>query len=124
MKLLIEFPMQIVITYHGISNLDETLDENISYLIGKYFYQNNIDFKMLSLNFIASKPNINDKLIRYEIELGVNKSEFQYDWILKELEMEGYEKGLTIKTPENEIIYADEYTADITFRRKLKKYNF
>lgn len=121
MKLIIEFPMLIAITYHGASNLDETLDENISYLIGKYFYQNNIDFKILVLDFIAPKPNINDTLIRYEVELGIHKSEFQYEWILKELEEEGLEKGLTIKTPENEIIYADEYTADIPCRRKLKK---
>lgn len=121
MKLLIEFPMNVVINYHGASNLDETLDENISYLIGKYFYENKIDFKILNLEFISPKPSINDEMIQYEVEIGMNKSEFEYKWILNELKDAEFEKGLTIKSSESGIIYADLYTADIQQRRKLKK---
>lgn len=121
MKLLIEFPVNIVTNYHGSSNLDETLDENISYLIGKYFYENQIDFKILELEFITPKPNTNDEMIQYIIELGINEKEFEYEWILNELKNAGFEKGLTIKSSENGIIYADQYTADIQQRRKIKK---
>ena len=122
MKLLIEFPLNVVTNYHGPSNLDETLDENISYLIGKYFYANKIDFKILELEFISPKPNTNDEMIQYLVELGINEKEFEYKWILNELKNAGFEKGLTIKSTENNIIYADQYTADIQQRRKIKKY--
>ena len=120
-KLFIEFPMHIVAHYHGASNLDETLDENISYLLGKYFYQNSIDFKILQLDFVDPQPNIHDKHIQYEIAVGVEKEVFNYEWILQELEREGFEKGLTIRNNNREIIFADQFSADIQWRRKLKK---
>ena len=113
--------MNVVCSYNGASNLDETLDDNISYLIGRYCYNNEIDFKILSLEFVEPEPNVNDELIRYKIEIGTNPIDFKTDWISKELEIENFEKGLTIKSDNDEILYADEHTADIEHRRKLKK---
>ena len=122
MKLILELPLLILSRYHGVSNLDETLDNNITYLIGKYFYDHDIKFKILNLDWVKPQPNINDELIRYEVEVGVIEHEFKSDWILKELENEGYEKGLTIKSEHGKVIYVDPYTADIQLRRKMKKY--
>jgi len=119
MKLIIEFPMNIVCSYNGASNLDETLDGNISYLIGKHCYDNKIYFKILNLVFVKPKPNVNDELIRYQVEIGLNPIDFNIDWIINELEIENFEKGLTIKSENNEILYADKYTADIQHRRGL-----
>ena len=113
--------MNIVCSYHGASNLDKTLDDNISYLIGKYCYTNKIDFKILNLDFIKPEPNVNDELIRYQLDIGMKLQDFKTDWILKELEIQNFEKGLTIKSENNQILYADEYTADIKYRRILKK---
>lgn len=113
--------MNIVCSYKGASNLDETLDNNISYLIGKHCCDNKIDFKILNLDFVKPEPNVNDELIRYQLEIGMNLTDFKTDWILKELEIENFEKGLTIKSENNDILYADEYTADIQYRRSLKK---
>ena len=112
--------MNIVCSYKGASNLDETLDDNISYLIGKYCYDNKIDLKILNLDFVKSVPNINDELIRSQIEIGINADDFNSNWILKELEVERFDKGLTIKSEKDEILYVDEYTADFKYRRKLK----
>ncbi len=113
--------MNIVCSYNGASNLDETLENNLSYLIGKHCYDNNIDFKILKLDFVKPEPNVNDELIRYQIEIGMSPIDFNTDWILNELEIENWEKGLTIKSENDEILHADEYTADIQYRRKLKK---
>lgn len=121
MKLIVEFPMSAVCSYNGASNLDETLNDNISYLIGKHCYDNKIAFKILNLDFVKPERNVNDELIRYQIEIGLDFTDFKTDWILKELEIENFEKGLTIKSDKNEILYADEYTADIQYRRSLKK---
>lgn len=120
-KLFIEFPMHIIVHYHEVSNLDETLDENISYLLGKYFYQNSIDFKILQLDFVDPQPNIHDEHIQYVIEVGIEEEAFKYEWILTELEREGFEKGLTIRNNNREIIFADQFSADIQWRRKFKK---
>ncbi len=113
--------MNIVCSYRGTSELDETLDDNISYLIGKHCYENEIDFKILNLDFVKPEPNVNDELVRYQIEIGLNPIDFKTEWILKELENENYENGLTIKSDNSEILYVDEYTADIQYRRKIKK---
>lgn len=113
--------MLVVIHYHGVDNIDVTLDDNISYLIGKYFYDNKMEFNILSLKIVKPKPNINDELIQYEVEIGVTKTEFRYEWILDEFKKTGFEKGLTIKSLENKIIYSDLFTADIQQKRKLKK---
>ena len=119
MKLTIEFPMHIVSAYHGKDNLDETMDENISYLIGKYCYDHQIDFKILSLDFIDAQPNVNDELVRYIVAIDTTSAPFKNEWILDELTKNGYEKGLTIKSEDGQILYADEYTADIQYRRTL-----
>ncbi len=121
MKLIVEFPMYVVCSYHGADELDVTLDDNISYLIGKYCYDNGIAFKILDLCFVAPEPNVHDELLRYHVELGVNSDEFKTDWMLKELEIENFEKGLTIRSENGEILYADEYSADIQVRRKIGK---
>ncbi len=113
--------MNIVCSYKGENSLDETLDDKISYLLGKYCYENKIDFKILNLDFVNPEPSVNDELVRYQIELGASSKDFNTDWILSELEMESFEKGLTIKSEHEEILYADEFTADIQFRRELKR---
>lgn len=122
-KLFIEFPWNVIINYHGVSNLDVTLDENITYLIGKYFYQKNIPFKILQLDFVDPKPNVYDQHIRYDVEIEIEETVFKYEWILTELERAGFEKGLTIRSHTKEIIYADQFSADIQWRRKSKKYS-
>lgn len=121
MKLIIEFPMNIICAYNGADNLDETLDDNISYLLGKHCYDNGVEFKILSLDFVQPKPNINDELIRYQVEMGLDQIDFKTEWILGELKHGNFEKGLTIKSVNDEILYADEYTADLRFRRALWK---
>ena len=118
MKLIIEFPMYILSGYHGISNLDETLDDNITHLIGKYFYDRNITFSILKIEHVQGVPNINDALVRYEVLIGLEETAFDPDWIFTELEQEGFERGLTIKSESGEILYADRHTADIQYRRK------
>ena len=115
--------MNILCSYNGKSNLDETLDDNISYLIGKYFYDNKIGFKILDLDFIKPEPNINDELVRYQIEMDVNPTEFKIDWIRKELEIANFDKGLTIKSENHKILFADENTADIIYRRRIRSQN-
>ena len=109
--------MNIVSSYNGSSNLDETLDDNISYLVGKYFYANQIEFKILKLDFVKAVPACNDELIRYEIEFDLMQDQFEPTFIVMELKKEGFEKGLTIKYY-NHILYADGYSADIQQRRK------
>ena len=89
--------------------------------MGRYFYANEINFKILNLDFVERKPNVNDELIRYEIEIGVSEKEFKTDWILKELEDGGYQKGLTIKSVDGKVIFADLFTADIRFRKNVRK---
>lgn len=69
MQIIIEFPVSILATYHGVSNLDETIDENLTIFIERYFYHNNISFKILSLNFKNPVPNTNDELFQYIIEI-------------------------------------------------------
>lgn len=120
MKLIIEFPIIVLNAYNGASNLDETLDDNITYLIGKNCYDNQIEFKIVNFDFVPPVPNVNDELFRYQVELRVNEKDFKPDWMLKDLETEGFEKGLTIKSENGTILYADEYTADIPFRRELR----
>lgn len=85
MELIVEFPLQIVANYFWASNLDVALDDNISYLIGKHFFENSIEFKIKSLDFIKPKPNLNYDLIRYKIPVGLNSDSFQVSWILDEL---------------------------------------
>lgn len=121
MKLIVEFPMYVVCSYHGADELDVTLDDNISYLIGKHCYDNGIPFKILDLCFVEPEPNVHDELIRYQVELGVNSDEFNPNWMLKELEIENFEKGRTIRSEKGEILYADPFSADIQFRREIKK---
>ena len=122
MILFVEFPMDIVCSYNGTDNLDVTLDDNISYLIGKHFYDSGIKFNILDLNFISPKPNYHDELIRYKIEIELNGNNFDFNWILKKLKSNNFDKGLTIKSDKEEILYADQYSADIKLRRQLKKY--
>lgn len=43
--------------------------------------------------------------------------EFKIEWIINSLEDNGFEKGLTIKK-NRDILYADEFTADIKYRRE------
>ncbi len=119
MKIFIEFPIYELRKYKGVDNLDVVLDDNISYLIGKYFYDNHIYFKILALDFILPKPNVNDELVKYTVEIG--SANLNYKWIFNELERCGFKKGLTIKNANGKVIYADECTADIKERRKIRK---
>ncbi|GAB5525748.1 MAG: hypothetical protein Roseis2KO_36200 [Roseivirga sp.] len=115
MKLIIEFPLYIVSSYNGISNLDETLDDNISYLIGKYCYDHNIGFRILELTIADPEPKVHDGLIRYQVELEINPDEFKTAWVLDELKTNGFEKGLTIKREDRTVLYSDEFSADIAW---------
>lgn len=121
MKLLIEFPLHIVKTYHGPGNLDETLDEHISYLIGKYCYDHQLTFRIHEIEFVDAQPKVHDELVRYWVELGVNPDQFDTRWISGELISAGYEKGLTIKTENGSTLHGDAYSPDIDFRRMLKQ---
>ena len=86
MKQIREFPMSIICSYKGESNLDETLDDHITCLIGKYFCENKIEYKILDLNCVKPRPNINDELIQYKVEMNVNLIDVKIDSIQKELE--------------------------------------
>ncbi len=121
MIIIVEFPLDIINSYNGASNLDITLDDNISYLIGKYFYENKIDFKIDKIEFVSLKHNKNDELVRYELQIAVDKSQFRYEWILNELKQNGFDKGSTIKDINGEIIYADDYMANKTSKKASKK---
>lgn len=41
--------------------------------------------------------------------------------MIDSLRAKGYNKGLTIKTKQGSILYADEFTADIKHRREVNK---
>jgi hypothetical protein len=120
MNIIIEFPLQVLNSYNGQDNLDETLDENITWLIKEYFLENSIEFDFKeSIQFVKPTPQKNDELVRYNLTI---KSEtLDLNNLVKKLENKGFEKGLTITTQDRSPIYFDQYTADIQFRRSLGK---
>jgi len=119
MHLLIEFPMHVVASYHGPGNLDVALDDNISYLIGKYCHDHQIPFTIHSIDFVPAQPQLSDELVRYKVEMGMKKQEFKPEQIFEDLEKEGYERGLTIRELDGQILFADKATGDLPLRRQM-----
>ena len=98
-----------------------TIDDNMVYLIGKHFHDNKLNFRIDKIEFVEPTPNKNDELVRFEVEIEMDKEQFESEFIRKELEHEGFEKGLTIKLPTGETLFADKHTSDIQLRRSLNK---
>ncbi len=115
----IEFPMLILCSYNGASNLDVTIDDNLVYLLGKHFHDNKLNFKIEEVKLVEPTPGENDELVRFEVEMDIG--EFESEFIRKELEYQGFEKGLTIKLTNGKTLFADNHTSDIPLRRSLNK---
>ena len=120
-KLTVEFPMFVLAGYNGgLSNLDVTLDDNITYLLGRQFYEIDVDFNVISMEHVDPIPNQNDELVRYEIEIGNDDARSCATSIIAELTSEGYARGCTIRCADGLVLHADLLTADITLRRQLQ----
>ena len=117
-QLVIEFPTYILTGYNGLNNLDETLDDNITYVIGRYFYENEIGFAVESLNFIQPIPNHNDELVRYVVSIEHADPAFCVRTIVRELTDDGFERGCTIRIFGGAVLHADSHSADIRIRRR------
>lgn len=71
MKLIVEFPLKILESYNGRDYLDEILDDNISYLLGEYCFENKIEFKIISLDLMKAVTELSDELVRYILEIKI-----------------------------------------------------
>jgi len=120
-ELIIEFPMCVVNAYNGAGNVDETLDDNITYIIGRHFHEYDIEFSIQSMNLVPPTPEVNDELVRYRVTIHSDDAEECPKRVLAELKADGFERGCTIKTMAGGLLHADEYTADIQVRRTLGK---
>ena len=118
-KLTIEFPMYVLATYNGgLSNLDETLDDNITYIIGRHFHENKIGFAIESMDTIPAVPSNNDELVRYVVNIESDDSNSCAQAVVRELTADRYAKGCTIRGIDGVVLYADSHTADIQLRRE------
>lgn len=120
MTITIEFPMMVLNEYGSTGGVYQTLDDHITDLIQKPFEERGTAAKINRIDFVDPTPNVNDELVRYELDVEDTEDAFKPKWILEALEAEGFEKGVTIKDHHGESLYNDAYTADIPLRRKAQ----
>ena len=118
-KLWIEFPTRILAGYNGgLSNLDVTLDDSITWLIEKPF---RIGFFLDSINEIEAVPGQNEAFFRYKVTIRDGVAPRCAQLIKDSLTAAGYERGCTIRSADGEVLSSDADTADIIERRRIKK---
>ncbi|QDU58404.1 hypothetical protein Pan181_46390 [Aeoliella mucimassa] len=121
-QLIIEFPMRILAEYNGgLSNLDETLDDNITWLLGRPFDENGTPFQVECLNRVPATPDCNDPLVRYNVQVEHEDARLCASQIVATLTAEGYVRGCTIRTLDGQVLHVDSDTADIQLRRQLRR---
>ncbi|MBB5635262.1 hypothetical protein HDF26_004599 [Pedobacter cryoconitis] len=118
-EIKIEFPVSVLSEYNGPDNLDETWDENISYIINESLNDNNLLIKEARIEIypvsvkIEPAPARNDEVFSYELTLIIKPPGCNFQFIADSLTSAGYQKGLCIKKKSAyngfETIYTDEY---------------
>lgn len=115
LEILIEFPVAVLASYYGISNLDETWDDNIFYLITNTLHEHQVHVKSANLTMKQASEKFLGK-ISYQLILLVRPPLFDFNWLLNDLREAGFQRGIHLKLASKnggfESRYRDESAAD------------
>jgi hypothetical protein len=92
-EIFIEFPIEVLSTYNGISNLDITIDDQIVPCIHSALKNNGIDMKKN-----GSELMFNNGIFQYRMLLIAQAPNLDLNCIVEALNKEHFENSLSIKT--------------------------
>ena len=108
-EIKVEFPIYVLAEYNGAGNIDETWDDNIMYLINKSLLDNHIEIKKTTIDILPESKN-SDERLSYHMLLVDYTTTFDFNWIIKSLTEENYQKGLCIKKKNGQDIFETIYS--------------
>ncbi|MDJ0366057.1 hypothetical protein QMK33_12910 [Hymenobacter sp. H14-R3] len=113
LEILIEFPVAVLASYYGLSNLDEICDDNIFYLITNILLKNKVYIKRAHF-LVEQKSEHSSGNISYKMFLVVRPPLFDFNWIIDALSKEGFQRGMHLKLASKNGIFESCYQDKIS----------
>ncbi len=105
-EISIEFPLEVLGDYNGISNIDETWDDNIMPIIQTALLNCGFNLTTIQLEFT------NENKLLWVLSLIVDPPSIDFNGIVNDLSIKKFQKGILIKLKINQedysIIYRDD----------------
>jgi hypothetical protein len=115
LEIQIEFPVAVLASYQGISDLDVTWDDTILPLINKILSSHSVRIKSAELTIIPASIGPAKK-ISYRLFLLAQPPVFDFNWLINSLTKAGYQRGLHLK----EVTKAGGFKSHYDGRQGLK----
>jgi hypothetical protein len=96
LEIQIEFPVAVLASYHGGSNLDIIWDDTIAPLIHKSLRENQVQIKSTTLRLTTGSKELSGRL-SYQLFLIAKPPLFDFNWIIAALATAGFLQGLHLK---------------------------
>jgi hypothetical protein len=96
LEILVEFPVAVLASYHGSSNLDTTWDDTIAPLLHQALREHKVRVKSASLSITPDAAEAPGKL-SYQLLLIVRPPIFDFAWLIAALDLAGFLRGLHLK---------------------------
>ena len=123
-ELYIEFPISVLAEYNGISNLDETWDDNIMYIINQSLSDSGVSIKKSEIVMVPESIHFEEKLC-YHVTLIPTLQRVDLNSVVISLKKENFHKGLCILKRQNnatkQIIYKDKYHDDNSLNKSFSE---
>ncbi|RZJ86937.1 MAG: hypothetical protein EOO60_12815 [Hymenobacter sp.] len=110
-EILIEFPLAVLASHYGSSNLDEAWDDNIAYLITSTLLEHQVHIKSATLTMEQGSEKALGKLC-YQLLLLVRPPLFDFNWLINSLGAVGFQRGLHLKLASKTGVFKGCYRAE------------
>jgi len=112
MDIALEFPLEVIGNYHGMDNLDITVDEHMVPIIHESIVEHGAYIKRSDFNILPAS-NRSEGYLSYQISILLYPPSFDLACIVKALSDENFEKGLRIysisKNGDIKTLYEHDY---------------
>jgi hypothetical protein len=110
LEIQIEFPVAVLTSYQGTTNLDVIWDDTILPLINTALHNHQVRIKSATLAILPGSQVIAEKL-SYQLLLIVKPPFFDFGWIINSLTRAGLQRGLCLNAATRAGSFGRYYTA-------------
>ena len=116
-EVFVEFPVSVLASYNGESNLDETWDDNIMAIINSSLSDTDLSIEESEISILPATIAHEEKL-SYRMSIIAKPPIVDLSCIVSNLKKENFDKGLCIKVKATDnslnTLYSDSLCADRT----------
>jgi hypothetical protein len=124
-KLLLEFPIRILDSYHGASNLDVTVDEDILDALAVGLCEAGIEYEVTGIAWqLEPVPGVSEPFLTIGLQIESDAPEMVAQAIFEALRKTDRAGGLCIRQERKwgpKVLHFDGQVADIALKRQFRE---